>query len=41
MNIHANKMKNHIFDILSEMKKTPDRFTNYEGGLFYLLGAIV
>ena len=27
MNTHANKMKNHIFDILSEMEKTPDRFS--------------
>lgn len=31
MNIHANKMKNHIFEILSEMEKMPDRFACKEG----------
>lgn len=31
MNIHANKMKNHILEILSEMEKKPDRFTFKEG----------
>lgn len=31
MNTHANKMKNHILEILSEMEKTPDRFARKEG----------
>lgn len=31
MNTHANEMKNHIFEILSEMEEISDRFTCKEG----------
>ena len=31
MNIHANEMKNHILEILSEMAKTPNKFSCKKG----------